>query len=393
MLVGALNYANNAALLLTCLLGAASADQHAGRLSQPGRLAACAQIRAGHAVAGQPIELTPELRSNRRGARVPIRVDLGASMHAFAIEADGAADVRICAADRASRLAGAPAHARLDAPGRWACSAPGAGCIPSSRCWSGRGRGRAGLHPQAPADDARHMRLHRGDDLAALRDYRAGDPQRHIAWKASARHDNLMVKDFEQPQAGRSGNWTGASCAAWTAKRASRGWRAGWAKPHAQQRQLQPVAARRGDRQRQRADALRALHECAGTDCHERSTRAVSATTAAIGPRTFDLLSLTMASVLALHAPHLPWWFERRRWPRSWRLALVAATPAAGQGAGWLKLPLLALLTLAVIVALRQHLRPRARHGTGGRPAGAEAAGNRDACATRGSASASPASP
>jgi uncharacterized protein (DUF58 family) len=58
----------------------------------------------------------------------------------------------------------------------------------------------AGPQPHAPADDARHMRLHRGDELAALRDYRAGDPQRHIAWKASARHENLLVKDFEQPQ-------------------------------------------------------------------------------------------------------------------------------------------------------------------------------------------------
>jgi uncharacterized protein (DUF58 family) len=44
------------------------------------------------------------------------------------------------------------------------------------------------------------MRLYRGDELAALREYRPGDPQRHIAWKASAHHDNLLVKDFEQPQ-------------------------------------------------------------------------------------------------------------------------------------------------------------------------------------------------
>ena len=41
---------------------------------------------------------------------------------------------------------------------------------------------------------------HRGDELAALRDYRVGDPRRHIAWKSSARHENLLVKDFEQPQ-------------------------------------------------------------------------------------------------------------------------------------------------------------------------------------------------
>ncbi|MEP6898146.1 MAG: DUF58 domain-containing protein, partial [Rhodanobacter sp.] len=58
----------------------------------------------------------------------------------------------------------------------------------------------SGPPPSGTSDDARHMRLHRGDELAALRGYRAGDPQRHIAWKSSARHLNLLVKDFEQPQ-------------------------------------------------------------------------------------------------------------------------------------------------------------------------------------------------
>ncbi len=56
MLVGALNYANNAALLLTCLLGAASAASMlvAFRNLDGLRLG---HIRAGHAVAGQPLEL------------------------------------------------------------------------------------------------------------------------------------------------------------------------------------------------------------------------------------------------------------------------------------------------------------------------------------------------
>jgi uncharacterized protein (DUF58 family) len=58
----------------------------------------------------------------------------------------------------------------------------------------------AGPPPHALADDSRHMRLHHGDELAALRDYRAGDPRRHIAWKASAHHHSLLVKDFEQPK-------------------------------------------------------------------------------------------------------------------------------------------------------------------------------------------------
>jgi protein-glutamine gamma-glutamyltransferase len=68
-----------------------------------------------------------------------------------------------------------------------------------------------------------------------------------------------------------------------------------------------------------------------------------------IDSRAFDLLSLTMALVLGLHAPHLPWWLSMalaltlggRWWQRRQR---------AGRVPRWLKLPLLALLTLAVIV-------------------------------------------
>ena len=68
----------------------------------------------------------------------------------------------------------------------------------------------------------------------------------------------------------------------------------------------------------------------------------------AIGTRSFDLLSLTCALVLALHTPHLPvplsgalalilgwrWWQRRQR---------------SARAPGWLKIPLLLLLTLAVI--------------------------------------------
>jgi protein-glutamine gamma-glutamyltransferase len=67
-----------------------------------------------------------------------------------------------------------------------------------------------------------------------------------------------------------------------------------------------------------------------------------------IDARAFDLLSLTMAFVLGLHAMHLPWWLDValastlawRWWQRRQR---------SGRVPRWLKLPLLALLTLAVI--------------------------------------------
>jgi uncharacterized protein (DUF58 family) len=37
-----------------------------------------------------------------------------------------------------------------------------------------------------------------GDEFGMLRDYHPSDPRRAIAWKASARHDTLLVKEFEQ---------------------------------------------------------------------------------------------------------------------------------------------------------------------------------------------------
>lgn len=196
MMVGALNYSNNAALLLTCLLGAASSNSMlAGFRSLNGlRLG---HIRAGHAIAGQPIELTLTFAAER--ARRAIRLDLGDESHAFAIDPNGMTLVKLAL----------PTFERGWQP------------LPRIRVWStwplGLFRAWSWLHPdqsvlvwptpelsgpspQAPANDARHVRLYRGDELAALRDYRAGDPQRHIAWKASAHHDNLLVKDFEQPQ-------------------------------------------------------------------------------------------------------------------------------------------------------------------------------------------------
>lgn len=75
----------------------------------------------------------------------------------------------------------------------------------------------------------------------------------------------------------------------------------------------------------------------------------MTAVAPAVDRRSFDLLSLTMALVLALHAVRLPWWLSGalaltlgwRWWQRRGH---------GGRVPRWLKLPLLALLTLAVIV-------------------------------------------
>ena len=48
--------------------------------------------------------------------------------------------------------------------------------------------------------NASRARLHpSGDDVHHLRGYRSGDARRAIAWKPSARRDSLMVREYEQP--------------------------------------------------------------------------------------------------------------------------------------------------------------------------------------------------
>ncbi len=58
--------------------------------------------------------------------------------------------------------------------------------------------------PPLPMGDGStsQARLHpAGDDVHHLRGYRAGDPRRAIAWKPSARRDVLLVREYEQPLA------------------------------------------------------------------------------------------------------------------------------------------------------------------------------------------------
>jgi uncharacterized protein (DUF58 family) len=55
--------------------------------------------------------------------------------------------------------------------------------------------------PRGVVREGRSRPLTGGDDWQGLRDFRAGDPPRLVAWKPSARHDRLLVKEFATPQA------------------------------------------------------------------------------------------------------------------------------------------------------------------------------------------------
>jgi uncharacterized protein (DUF58 family) len=194
MMIGSLNYSNNAALLLTCMLGSATVISMLVAFRTLNGLRVRG-LRAGHAMAGQPIDVTFDFEAKR--LRQAVRLDIADDTHAFDIQ------------ERTDVTVSLPTEQR-----GWLS-------MPRFRIWTtwpmGLFRAWSWMHPNyavlvwprpefsgpaptLPVEDTRRQRLHRGEDLAALRDYRSGDSMRHVAWKASARHENLLVKDYEQPE-------------------------------------------------------------------------------------------------------------------------------------------------------------------------------------------------
>ncbi len=203
MLLGALNYNNNPALLLGLLLaGAGLASLVAAQLQLSGL-----EITA---VDGEPVPAGQPMRVRVHG-RAPverIRRGLGVAPGDEAHAAD-TARLSLSAGHGETDLS-LPTHRR-----GWLE-------LPRLRVWTTRplGLARAWAYvwpdtpllvyprpeaagPPLPAGlgDAVHSRLHpSGDELHHLRAYRAGDSRRAIAWKPSARRDTLLVREYEQPQ-------------------------------------------------------------------------------------------------------------------------------------------------------------------------------------------------
>ncbi|QWT22305.1 DUF58 domain-containing protein [Bacillus sp. NP157] len=196
MLVGALNYANNAALMLTCLLGAATAGSMLVAFRTLNGLG-IGGLRADTARAGERIHVSLDLSASQR-ERAAVRIDVDGVEHAVRVPAAGSATVEFEL--EAERRGWLPLP-RMRVHTRWP--------LGLFRAWSW-------IHPDStvlvypmaeamgpspfePEGDADRGRPRPGDELAALRDYRPGDPRRQIAWKLSARHHGLLVKDLEQP--------------------------------------------------------------------------------------------------------------------------------------------------------------------------------------------------
>lgn len=199
MLLGALNYNNNPALLLALLMTSVAL---AGLLAAHLRLSGLeVGPPAGEPVAaGAPLPLRLELAEHAGRARAGLRVDCGPASAFASLPAGARESVEIAL----------PTTRRgwLD-PGRIRISTTQP--LGLARAWSWVWPDTMLLVYPAPERDgpplprgeggARKDRLHPlGSDVHHLRDYRSGDAPHTIAWKASARKDTLVVRETELPQ-------------------------------------------------------------------------------------------------------------------------------------------------------------------------------------------------
>lgn len=201
MLLGALNYNNNPALLLALLLAAAGlASLIVAHLQLSGlRLVA---LSADPVAAGQPLRLALLLDGEGARARRGLRLQC----------LDTAAGV-------AQVPAGAPVEAILELPTErrgwldpdrirvettqplglaraWAWFRPDAALLVYPRP-----EPHGPPLPEDPGQAGRARRHATGDELHHLRPYRPGDARNAIAWKPSARRDQLLVREYERPAA------------------------------------------------------------------------------------------------------------------------------------------------------------------------------------------------
>jgi uncharacterized protein (DUF58 family) len=195
MLLGALNYNNNPALLLTCLLAAASYQS----VFQTFRTIYRVELRALRAEpchAGEPLRLRLFFHIDAR-PRHSLRVSVEGVQTVFDLvpAGDGGILIELPAAQRGWRRIG---RIRV-------CSEYPFGLF---HVWSWLNPEFAALIyprletnspplPQSGGDAEQQATRGVGDELAMLRHYHPTDPLRSIAWKASARHDTLLVKEFE----------------------------------------------------------------------------------------------------------------------------------------------------------------------------------------------------
>jgi uncharacterized protein (DUF58 family) len=195
MLLGSLNYGNNLGLALTFLLAALGVvAMHACHRNLERLVARPAGVEPPFA--GQEAVFRIALANPGPLPRSDLEAVAAATTPPVHVPAAGEAALALCVP---TRRRGSILLDRVEIATRypyglfraWAVLHPGMSCL---------------VYPR-PAADAppppRHAGLAGGgavrrgeDDFAGLKDYHPGDPPKHIAWKAYARADELLVKEF-----------------------------------------------------------------------------------------------------------------------------------------------------------------------------------------------------
>lgn len=196
MQLGALNYANNPALLLTCLLAAAAwMSLFIGFRTLADLQLVAVSASACHA--GDVALVSCHFAASRR-ARPNLRLRWNGVDSAFAIAA-GIAEKIVVSLPTERRGWMRPERLRLwtDQPLGlfviWSWLNPQVAILvyPAAEL-------SAPPFPKGAQGQSERLSSADGDEFSGLRDYRSGDPQRRIAWKASARHESLLVRETER---------------------------------------------------------------------------------------------------------------------------------------------------------------------------------------------------
>ena len=196
MLLGALNYNNNPALLLTCLLGAASYQS----VFQTFRAVDQVELRALRAEpcnAGDALCINLYFHVDTRPRR-SLRMSVEGIETVFDLMPgnDGRVRIELPALQRGWRRIGrfrVWSEYPFGLFHVWSWLNPEFVALIYPRLETN-----APPLPLNGANAQQQTTRRAGDELAMLRDYHPTDPLRSIAWKASARHDTLLVKQFEQ---------------------------------------------------------------------------------------------------------------------------------------------------------------------------------------------------
>ena len=197
MLLGALNYGNNAAILLTCLLAATASGSLYFTFRNLAGLRVIGMRGVGdvHAGSTATVELrfAPGLRD-----RPSLGCRHGESVAWFALASghDDVVRLHVAALQRGWWLPGRIAIATTYPLGlfnAWSWLHPDRPILVLPRLEA--------QPPPLPYDSANngdHAAIGSDEDYSGLRDYRPTDPPRRIAWKASAHRDSLLIRESER---------------------------------------------------------------------------------------------------------------------------------------------------------------------------------------------------